>query len=58
MKLTESEIKQENVVAEHSAAINAISEWWKVVESFIAQYFSPLYTLYTKNLPKKYKKSV
>jgi len=27
MKLTESEIKQENVVAEHSAAINAISEW-------------------------------
>ena len=26
MKLTESEIKQENVVAEHSAAINAISE--------------------------------
>ena len=36
MKLTESEIKQENVVAEHSAAINAISEWRKVVESFIA----------------------
>ena len=27
LNIIESEIKQENVVAEHLAAINAISEW-------------------------------
>ena len=54
----ESEIKQENVVAEHLAAINAISKWWKVVEISLLNISRPstpfTQRIYLKNIKNKF----